>query len=136
METAPETDDFKFLGIRLGQADGGLDCLSPAAVELRLGQFAGCQRGDQLQQLGTVFRRKTADDYFTNLFLQRCDELRMRVPETGDSDPGVKIEIAVSINVCQGRPGAMGHGQTSELSNTLNAGRKKFLLGSKDGKRL
>src|SRR5262249_1451837 len=135
MEAAPEAHDFKFLGIRLGQADGGLDGLSTTTVELRLSQFTRRQRSDQLQQLGTVFRRKTADNHFANLFLQGRDELWMRVPKASDGDPGVEIEIVVAINVRQSGTGAMGHGQTRELGNALDAGREKFLLSSKEGER-
>src|SRR5262249_38590343 len=136
MEATPEAHHFKFLGIRFGQTDGGLDGLCTTAVELCLGQFAGRQRGDQLQQLGTVFRRKTADDHFADLFLQGRHELWMGVPEAGDSDPRIEIEIAIPVHVRQGRASAMGHGQTRELGNTLDTGGEKFLLGSKESQRL
>ena len=75
MEATPETHHLEFLGVRFRQADGRLNRLRPTAVELRLGEVARGERGNQFKQLRPVFRRKTADDDFANLGFQRRHEL-------------------------------------------------------------
>ena len=136
MEAAPETHHLEFLGVRFRQADGRLNRLRPTAVELRLGEVAGGEGGNQFEQLGAVFRRKTADDDFADLGFQRRHQFWMRMPEAGDRDPGVEIDIAIAVDVRQCRAFAVGHGQTRELGNTLDARREELLLGGKEGNRL
>ena len=136
MEAAPETHHLEFLGGRFRQADGRLNRLRPAAVQLRLGEFTGREGGNQFEELGAVFRRKTADDDFADLGFQRRHQFWMRMPEARDRDTSVEIDIAVAVNVRQGRAFAVGHSHACELGNTLDARREELLLSGKEGHRL
>src|SRR5262245_59602957 len=103
MEATPETHHLEFLSVRFCQADSCLNRLCPTAVELRLGEVTRGERGDQFEQLCAVFRRKTANDDFTDLGFQRRHQFWMRMPKAGDRHTGVEIDIAVAIDVCQRR---------------------------------
>src|SRR5262245_799610 len=136
MEAAPETHHLEFLGVRFRQADGRLNRLRPTAVELRLGEFAGGEGGNQFEELRAVFRRKTADDNLADLGFQRRHQFWMRMPEAGDRDTGIEIDITVAVNVRQRCAFAMGHGHARELGNTLDARREELLFSGKEGHRL
>src|SRR2546427_4046636 len=107
MKATPESPPLEFLGVRFGQADGRLNRLSSTTIELRLGQFARGERGNQLQQLRPVFRRKTPNHDLADLGFQRRDELGVCVPKTGDGDTSIEINIAVPITVRESRAFAM-----------------------------
>src|SRR5262245_4992808 len=136
MEATPETHHLEFLGIRFRQPDGRFNRLRSTAVELCLREFAGGERGNQFEQLGAVFRRKAADDNLADLGFQRRHQFWMRMPDAGDRDTGVEIDIAVAVDICQRRAFAVGYGQARELGDTLDARRKELLLSGKKGHRL
>ncbi len=61
MEPAPEADDLVFVGVRLGETEGGFDRLGAAAVELGASEAAGRELGDQAQKTQSVLGGEAAD---------------------------------------------------------------------------
>ncbi len=61
VEAAPEADDLVLLGVRLGEADGRLDRLRAARVELRAVELAGRHRRELLEKRQAILGREAAD---------------------------------------------------------------------------
>ena len=102
VEAAPEADHLVLLRVRLGQADGRLDRLGAAAVELRAAQRrrAPARRAARaapgarsLVKLPTVQRSSCA--------CSARDEARVGVAEAGDGDAGEEVEVLVAVDVDQ-----------------------------------
>src|SRR5216117_2117784 len=93
VEAAPEADDFRMAGARLGEPQRRLDRFGSARVELRAIQVAGSELGDQLHQRRAMLRREAADVHARDLALHGRDVLGMGVSDARHAHAGQQIDV-------------------------------------------
>ena len=122
MEAAPEADHFGVPGARLRQAQGRLDRLGAARVELAAVQVARSELREQLHQRRAVLRREAPDVNAGDLPLQPGHVLGMGIAEARDTDAGEQVDVAIAIGVVEDGALAAVDAESAEQRDALGAG--------------
>ncbi len=133
VEAAPEPDELGLAGVRLGEAEGRLDGLGAAAVELRAIEIARCDVRDQLDESCAVLGGEAADVDPGDLALDGGDVFRVGVSEAGDADTREEIDVAAAIEIVEHDAFAAIDAEPAEQRDALGAGSEKLGLGVEGG---
>lgn len=112
VKSTPEANHLMLFGIRPRQAQRRFHRLGPTTVKLGLLEVSGCTKSDELDERAAIFCGKTPDHQFAQLRFQRGDEPGMGMPKAGNCHAGIKVEIAITIDIEELRASPMGHRQT------------------------
>ena len=134
VEAAPESHHLVLLGVGPRQAQGALDGLGAARVELgALERGIGRDLRQALQQLEARLAGERTGGDPLRLLAEGVRQRRVAMAERGHADAGHEIDEGVAVDVHQQRALAVVHGDTGQLRQRLRARRQVGPLGVDDG---
>src|SRR3984957_19551029 len=99
LEAAPKTDEFEFLGDRLGEPKRRFDRLRAAREQLQVCDPVRQQRGHDLEKARASFGGEAAKGRSFELLPEALDVVRMAMADAADGDAPAESEIFVAVDV-------------------------------------